>query len=290
MTPHEHSPGLVDTFPIPCSDRPLSPSRRGGRRGPIVSATCMLLCIATSFTAFAQKPAGKPRVPPGVDPGGVAVAIIGNGVDYTRPEIAARLARDGEGEIIGWDFVDNDRRPYASCVLGSIPQRMCPTMNVIRIEVQARQHSLRVRLIPLRARAEQPQSLVEAVKMAAAVSARIVLVVTEDVMAIPRSFVVEASRRYPRLLLIADVGSLAPGGGALEVSGNLRIVRNADAHAAEAIRLASTVEDVDAATLNHTIFGGSAAPRLDELSVPSAAPSPSTRTRGSGSAPTGPPR
>ena len=62
--------------------------------------------------ALAAQPAGKPPVPIGVDPGGVLIAIIGDGIDYTRPEIAARLARDGEGELIGWDLVDNDRRPF----------------------------------------------------------------------------------------------------------------------------------------------------------------------------------
>jgi hypothetical protein len=51
-------------------------------------------------------------VPPGIDPGGIAVAIIASGIDYTQPFIAARLARDGEGELIGWDLVDNDRRPF----------------------------------------------------------------------------------------------------------------------------------------------------------------------------------
>ena len=53
-----------------------------------------------------------PPVPPGRDPGGVAIAIIGPGIDYTWSEISKHLARDGEGEIIGWDFADNDRRPF----------------------------------------------------------------------------------------------------------------------------------------------------------------------------------
>ena len=72
----------------------------------------MLALFAT--VAMAAEPSKKPPVPPGVDPGGVLIALIGDGVDYTRPEIAARLARDGEGELIGWDFVDGDRRPYGS--------------------------------------------------------------------------------------------------------------------------------------------------------------------------------
>lgn len=56
--------------------------------------------------------ADNPKVPPEPDPGGVPVALIGGGVDYTRPEIAKRLARDGEGNIVGWDFVDDDIHPF----------------------------------------------------------------------------------------------------------------------------------------------------------------------------------
>ncbi len=55
---------------------------------------------------------GDPAVPPGTDPGGIAVAVLETGIDYTLPVIAEHLARDGEGELIGWDFVDSDRRPF----------------------------------------------------------------------------------------------------------------------------------------------------------------------------------
>ena len=57
--------------------------------------------------------ASEPKVPAGLDPGGVAIALLGDGIDYTKPAIAKRLARDGEGDLIAWDFVDNDIRPYA---------------------------------------------------------------------------------------------------------------------------------------------------------------------------------
>lgn len=65
--------------------------------------------------AMAARPAlaTEPKVPSGLDPGGVAIALLGDGIDYTKPEIAKRLARDGEGDLIAWDFVDNDIRPYA---------------------------------------------------------------------------------------------------------------------------------------------------------------------------------
>jgi subtilisin family serine protease len=54
----------------------------------------------------------NPPVPDGVDPGGVAVAMIDTGVNYLLPDLAARLARDDERGILGYDFWDLDRRPF----------------------------------------------------------------------------------------------------------------------------------------------------------------------------------
>ncbi len=83
---------------------------------------------AASFAlaaALAATPAlaADPPVPIGQDPGGTAVAIISTGIDYTIPEIAKSLARDGEGEIIAWDFVDGDNRPYAKSASDRVRKR-----------------------------------------------------------------------------------------------------------------------------------------------------------------------
>ena len=85
-------------------------------------ASAALLCAIllgplAASSVFAQ----DPKVPPGVDPGLEPIAILTTGLDYTDPAIAARWARDGEGELIGWDFVDNDRRPFAKSPNGTQP-------------------------------------------------------------------------------------------------------------------------------------------------------------------------
>jgi len=80
----------------------------GLRKSPL----CALALCALVRAAPAE--VRKPPLPPGRDPGGVAVALFTTGIDYTDPEVAVRLARDGEGELIGWDAADADNRPFAA--------------------------------------------------------------------------------------------------------------------------------------------------------------------------------
>ena len=80
------------------------------------TALALALIIAVAAGARATS---EPAVPAGLDPGGVAIALLGSGVDYTRVEIAGALARDGEGDPIAWDFTDNDIVPYAAAGPGT---------------------------------------------------------------------------------------------------------------------------------------------------------------------------
>jgi hypothetical protein len=54
----------------------------------------------------------NPPVPPGKDPGGVKVGLIDTGLNYTLAKFSNRLARDQAGRILGYDFAEQDRRPY----------------------------------------------------------------------------------------------------------------------------------------------------------------------------------
>ena len=171
---------------------------------PIKPAALIPLAVtlfALIAQAFAQSPKEKPRVPPGVDPGGVAVAIIGSGIDYTRPEIAARLARDGEGEIIGWDFVDNDRRPFAACRANETPP---PTSWCLPFPIELLAIGKpSFRIIVLRASPWSPQILVAAVQQANQTPARIVLLALDQ--APPLKFLLDAAMRFPKLYFVGVV-------------------------------------------------------------------------------------
>lgn len=54
----------------------------------------------------------NPPVPPGNDPGGVAVAVVDTGVNYLLEAVARRLARDPSGRALGFDYWDTDDRPF----------------------------------------------------------------------------------------------------------------------------------------------------------------------------------
>ncbi len=56
----------------------------------------------------------NPPIPGGRDPGGVLIAVIDTGVNYTLPFLKSRLARDAAGAIKGFDFWDGDARPFDS--------------------------------------------------------------------------------------------------------------------------------------------------------------------------------
>ena len=54
----------------------------------------------------------NPAVPPGDASPGYIVAHVDTGVAYTLPEIAARLARNPDGSLIGADLAENDGLPF----------------------------------------------------------------------------------------------------------------------------------------------------------------------------------
>src|SRR4029077_8292457 len=93
-----------------------------------------VLALTLATTAAAQRK--KPPLPPGRDPGGVAIALLGSGIDYTVPHIAQRLARDGEGELIGFDLVDNDNRPLGGDGTALATNLLDPTIGARLVPVR----------------------------------------------------------------------------------------------------------------------------------------------------------
>lgn len=115
----------------------------------------------------------KPVVPPDRDPGGVLVALVAQGIDYRLPGLSGKLARDGEGEIVGGDVVDNDRRPFDASEGNALPEQ---GGDATAIATRILANAAPVRLAPIRIDPEDAASIARGVRLAGQIRARIVLV------------------------------------------------------------------------------------------------------------------
>jgi len=123
----------------------------------------LLLAAVVLATRVAAEPYPGPKVPSGVHPdNAVAVAMIGPGFDYTRTTIADALARDGEGVLVGWDFIGRDARPHAE----DAPS----TARAAHLAASGA-----VALVPLRIEAQSPLMLPEAFGLAHQMPVRILI-------------------------------------------------------------------------------------------------------------------
>ncbi|MFN3743562.1 MAG: hypothetical protein ACK4TL_02530 [Hyphomicrobiaceae bacterium] len=207
------------------------------------------LAFALCETALAQSPRQKPPVPTGVDPGGIAVALIATGIDYTHPEIKDRLARDGEGEIIGFDLIDNDSRPYAATSLPENRDGAVDTILARRI-LSTYRHA---RLVPVRVDPNDKLMLARALAFTATTPARIVAVPLWGERRETWEFFQQAAEQVPDHLLIlpaGDADAVAQGRRQFPAALNLR----------SALIVAAANETMERGTLARP-----GAPRIDAL-------------------------
>lgn len=170
----------------------------------------VILAFALAQAALAQSPQPpvlrfhpkKPPVPPGRDPGGIAIAMIATGVDYTHPEIRDRLARDGEGDILGIDLIDGDNRPYAATSLPGNEAGAIDTILARRI-LSTYRHA---RLVPVRIDLNDKVMLARALAFTAATPARIVAVPFWGDDKETWEFFRQAAEQIPDHLLIVPAG------------------------------------------------------------------------------------
>jgi hypothetical protein len=157
--------------------------------------------LAFAGTALAQ--AKKPPLPPGRDPGGVAVAFLTTGIDYTVPQIAQRLARDGEGELIGFDLVDNDNRPLG---YGRAETPAHWGGNGTALAIDILDATISTRLVPVRVDPSNSTSLARAVAFIAQTPARIVAVPMWGPRKEDWEPFRQAAERFQQLLFVVAAG------------------------------------------------------------------------------------
>ncbi len=165
----------------------------------------------------------KPKPPTGRDSGGIAVALIGAGVDYRLPEIAQRLARDGEGEIIGYDAIDNDHRPFERPAIDG--RRLPEAAGTTTAALFLREASA-ARLVAVRAPEAQSLGFAASMAFVTRTPARIVAVLLRDTGPDPSMQFRDIERHAPRLLVITSAAHA--GEIAAPVPANLLVVTACD--------------------------------------------------------------
>jgi hypothetical protein len=161
----------------------------------------IFLLAAPGRSAAAQEK--KPPLPPGRDPGGIAVALLSTGVDYTHPGIAPRLARDGEGELIGWDFGSNDNRPFAK---GASEEGRADGTALALLLLDG---GVALRIVPIRIVPDNPLSYGQALAFAAKTPARVVAIpMWSDRQEAWEPFR-QAAQHFSQLLIVAAAGNEA---------------------------------------------------------------------------------
>lgn len=186
--------------------------------------------------------AEPPKVPPGRDPGGYPVAIIGSGIDYTLPNVAQMLARDGEGELIGFNFRNDDRRPF-----GKGPET--DAAEILLAEGQA------ATLVVISAHVADQRQFANAIGYAAQSPARIITVfapASDDNVA---AVLAAAAQKFPNHLFLASIGAsdAHATAGASETAANLLIVTNAPDGALPAETNRDQSSDADLAIETSTV-------------------------------------
>ncbi|MDX2259514.1 MAG: hypothetical protein NW205_11430 [Hyphomicrobiaceae bacterium] len=177
--------------------------------GPCLSAGCwrsvrltLASLLLSAGATLAQ--AADPRAPAGLDPGGTAIAIITSGVDHREPEIASRLARDGEGEPIALDLIDGDVNAFAPADAG-------PGTRLAREMLAAYRHS---RLIVVRADADNPAHVARAVMFLARTPARIAFVAAVSEAGALQPVLTAIDKDIPQLLVVVPAAAAGLGPGA----------------------------------------------------------------------------
>ena len=150
-------------------------------------------CLAIALLlAGGSARAADPKLAPGRDPGGVAVAVLADGFDTTRPDVALVLARDGEGEAIAWDAVDGDHQPYAREGAGTAGLLAAVAAGGVRV-------------VPVRVATGDAASLAKGVAFAQSTPARILVVDFSDQDRRGLDIMVAAAQRFVAVLFVVSV-------------------------------------------------------------------------------------
>jgi hypothetical protein len=170
----------------------------------VLLSSLALVTLTSPAPAQDRRPSSKPRIVPGQDPGGIAVALIGTGVAYTLPQIARRLARDGEGDILGIDFEARDNRPLDLDAGGAPASGVRPRGTSAAAVLLG--EAPRARLVPVRLFPGEPRSAAVALGFVLRSPARIVVMAEQGERREDWEPFRKAAEAAPGLLLVHAAG------------------------------------------------------------------------------------
>ncbi len=146
----------------------------------------------------------NPPVPAGEDPGGVAVAHFDSGVNYLLPFIARRLARNSSGEILGYDFNENDTQPFD---LDPVSPAFLPRRHGTSVISILLREAPEVRIIPFRHPGRDISRFGEMVEAITKTPARIVAMPLGGYKRQQWENFARAAQKYPELLFVISAGN-----------------------------------------------------------------------------------
>ncbi|MFV0297219.1 MAG: hypothetical protein ACK5JT_13990 [Hyphomicrobiaceae bacterium] len=174
----------------------------GGSRRNVLSLCRVVAVLAALPAAGAWAQGGKPHLPsakPSLT-SSAALAIIGQGIDYRDPVLAAGLLRDGEGEAVAWDVAANDPKPYAAGGTGDGA--------LARLILQS---APGLKLVIVKTPDNVAPALAPALQFVASTPASVALLVPKLSAPIHRALLEDAATRLPNLLLVVPA-RLVTGG------------------------------------------------------------------------------
>jgi len=145
----------------------------------------------------------NPAVPPGIDFGGVRVGQIDSGVNYRLPEIASRLARDTAGFSLGWDYWDDDPRPFD---MSPVPNPFFPLHHGTAVASVLLREAPAASLVPYRYPRPTMARMAELIDAAAEAGVTIMMVPMGSRRAGEWHGFLSAALRHPEMLFVVSAG------------------------------------------------------------------------------------
>jgi hypothetical protein len=156
------------------------------------------------FAPLAPAELLNPPVPPGTDPGGVPVALLDAGVNYLLPAVTAALARDQNGQILGYDYWDLDARPF-----DANPARSAffPVRHGTRVASVLLAEAPGIRLVPYRYPRPDLTRLSDMVAGAARAGVRLVSISLGSNTGADWTAFEAAAEAHPEMLFVVSAGN-----------------------------------------------------------------------------------